>query len=139
MDPQEALFVSAKRGIDDDVVELLSGAYKVDVNKVDDLGNTALHYAAAADHTKTALLLINGKANIEARNKQKETPLHRAAARGALRTAKLLVYKGASLEAKDGQNMTPRALANKPELKEILTPGVDIKWEEEGDGDDDST
>lgn len=139
MDPQTALFESAKRGNDDDLVELLSGEYKVDVNLPDALGNTALHYAAAADHTKAAALLLGKGAKTETRNKQQETPLHRAAARGAFRTAKLLVFKGANLEALDGNKQTPRALAQKPELREVLTPGVEVKWEEQLAEDEDST
>jgi|JI10StandDraft_1071094.scaffolds.fasta_scaffold739854_2 cytohesin len=136
MDPQEALFVNARRGNEEDVEELLSGQFKVDVNKAGSDGNTALHLAASADHTKVAFLLIKAGANVNARNKQQETPLHRAALRGAFRTAKLLVFKGASLDALDANKETPRQVA-KAELREILTPGVEIKWEE--DQDDDST
>jgi ankyrin repeat protein len=139
MDPQTALFESAKRGNDDDLTELLSGEYKVDVNAPDGLGNTALHYAAAADHTKAAALLLGKGAKTEVRNKQHETPLHRAASRGSFRTAKLLVFKGASLDALDSNKQTPRALAQKPELRDVLTPGVEVKWDEPLPEDEDST
>ena len=140
MDPQEALFQAAKRGHDEDLEELLSGSFKVDVNKGDaPSGNTALHYAAAADHTKSAFILLNKGAAIDARNKGQETPLHRAAARGSLRTAKLLVHRGASLSAVDGAKQTPRMVAAKPELRDVLTEGAVIEWEERNLEDEDST
>jgi ankyrin repeat protein len=138
MDPQEALFVSARRGIEDDLEELISGQYKVNLNGASSDGNTALHMAAAADHTKCVFLLLKAGANIDVRNKQGETPLHRVATRGGLRTAKLLVFKGASLDALDKEKQTPRQVAQKPEVREVLTPGVDIKWEE-NEEDEDST
>ena len=137
MDPQEALFNSARKGVEDDLEELLfSGQYKIDLNKASsDNGNTALHLAAQADHTKCVFLLLKAGANVDSRNKLLETPLHRAAVRGALRTAKLLVHKGADLSALNKDKETPRQVANKAELKEILTPGVEIKWEEDEDND----
>jgi ankyrin repeat protein len=140
MEPQDALFQLAKQGDNEDLTELLGGSYKVNVSAADSQGNTALHYAAAADHAKSVSILIAKGATVDARNKQNETPLHRAAARGSFRSAKFLVSKGASLEAKDNEGNMPRSLAQNQELRDLLTPGVEIKWDDAQAGsDDDST
>ena len=140
MEPQDALFQLAKQGDNDDLTELLGGSYKVEVSACDSLGNTALHYAASSDHAKSVSILIAKGALVDARNKQKETPLHRAAARGSFRSAKFLISKGADLEAKDTEGNFPRSLAQGQELCDLLTPGVDIKWDDAQPGsDDDST
>ena len=104
MDPQDALLQLSKAGNDEvwfffvlfffvfmfsgqDLDDLLGGDYKVDIEKKDSLGNTALHYAAGADHTKCVkILLEKGKANAEAKNKQGETPLHKVNRKRAKKT-----------------------------------------------------
>lgn len=144
MDPQNALFQVSKRGDDEDMAELLNGSYKVDVNKPDDTGNFALHYAAAADHTKCVSIMLSKGANPNVTNKLRETPLHKAAARGALRTAKLLVNNGANVNAIDKEGKAPRqvavALGGKPELIDVLTPGVKIDFDvPEPDADEDDS
>ena len=107
MDPQDALFQASKRGENDDLEELLKGDYKVDVNSVDDLENCALHYAAAADHTKAVSLLLGHGASVDKPNRVGETALHKAAARNALRTCKYLVNNGAKLDIRQpSRNMS---------------------------------
>ena len=56
-----------------------------------------------------------------------------------MRSAKYLVHRGASLEAKTEAGQTPRELTDKQELRDLLTPQVDIQWEQEDGSDDDST
>lgn len=77
MDPQDALFQVSKTGENEDLEELLNGDFKLDLNAGDSLGNTALHYSAASDHTKTVSLLIAAGCSVNARNNLGETPLHK--------------------------------------------------------------
>jgi len=133
MDPKDAIFEYAKRGVDEDLEELLA-SNKVNPGAVDALGNTPLHYAASADHTKACVLLLNKGAPINFGNKLKETPLHKAAARGALRSCKLLVNRGADLTRVDGNGKTPREVAKSgvADLYDLLTPAVSLDQGEEG-------
>ncbi len=71
----DAWFASAKGGRDDEIKGLV-GSIK-DVNITDSLGNTALHYAAAGNHTTVVQELLKLKVNVNAKNKQGETPAHK--------------------------------------------------------------
>jgi len=46
------------------------------VNCIDALGNTPLHYAAGLRNLETATILLKNKANVNALNNEKNTPLH---------------------------------------------------------------
>ena len=72
---EDAWFISAKQGRDDDLGELVSKVK--DVNAEDNLGNTALHYSSYANHLACVKILINAKANVNAKNHLGETPLHK--------------------------------------------------------------
>ncbi len=76
MEPNVALFEHAKRGYEEDLQQLLDTG-KLNPGAVDGFGNTPLHYAAAADHTKCVAILLDKGAPIDFGNKSKETPLHK--------------------------------------------------------------
>ncbi|KAH7950520.1 hypothetical protein HPB49_025058 [Dermacentor silvarum] len=62
------------------VSALLSRNAKVDI--ANQMGQTALHYAASKDHLEVARLLLEHHANINAQDSYGSTPLHRAASLG---------------------------------------------------------
>ena len=86
------------------------------------LGNTALHWSAAAGHAHVVAHLLQNGADPSATNDQGDTPLHSAAWRGFAKTATLLLNAGASREAKNKSGKTPPqlALAKYSEDHEIL-------------------
>lgn len=71
----DAWFMSAKQGRDDDLSELVKKVK--DVNMKDTSGNTALHYSAHANHAACVKILIAAKADVNAKNRVDETPLHK--------------------------------------------------------------
>lgn len=73
---EELWFASAKQGRDDDLKDIISQK-KVEVNKADHLGNTALHYSAGAGHLECVKALISAKAFVNAKDKVGDTPLHK--------------------------------------------------------------
>ncbi|KAG5680455.1 hypothetical protein PVAND_009963 [Polypedilum vanderplanki] len=75
----------------------------IDVNKPDNEGNSALHFAAQAGQTDIVnMLLTKCKGiNIDAKNNLGFTPLMKAALQGRTKTAKLLLFAGASAIATD--------------------------------------
>jgi len=73
----------------------------------DKFGRTALHCAAANDHTKMMRLLISRGSDINARTQQEKTPLHFAAQRPWYSPIKFLIDKKADISLRDNSNETP--------------------------------
>jgi len=73
---------------------------------------TPLHYAAMADidNIDVVRLLLDRKANINARSDEGRTALHYASASGQVHVVQLLLEKGAKMST-DFENKTPLALA----------------------------
>ena len=77
-DLDNALFLAAKGGRDDDLQELIARPYNVNVSIADVLGNTPLHYAAGGNHPEAVrVLLSSDSVNVNAVNHLGETPLHK--------------------------------------------------------------
>ena len=70
-------------------------------------GVTPLHKAAANNRYKTAEVLLNNGADVNAKNKYGWTPLHLAAEKDASATAEVLLKQGADVNAKDKYGFTP--------------------------------
>ena len=68
----------------------------VDVNAVDEAGNTALHTGASRRLDTLVQLLADNGANLNARNEEGQTPLTMAARRGDNSTTELLRRLGAT-------------------------------------------
>lgn len=79
----------------------------VDVNKVDNDGNTPLMVAASARETGALELLLPIVKNNNAQNKKGESALTKAFQSGTVETANLLLNKGADVKVldKDGNNL----------------------------------
>lgn len=96
----------------------------------DNLGKTALHYAAISADI-TAMLLDQG-APIEATDRRGFTPMMQAVEYGNPDAVRVLLKRGADLDAMDfGGNLTPLILAiNKRDIDLVsllLTSGADVK------------
>jgi len=106
----------------DEVKELLRDG--ADVNTKDMFGgNTGLHWAARQGAAEMARLLIDNRANPNARNDNDETPLHWAAAEGHKEIVVMLIARGAKINAAAAGGETPlrRAQAHKQdEIARIL-------------------
>jgi len=125
-------FSSAKQGRQDDLQELIKTIK--DVNLIDPLGNTALHYSAAAGHSKCVEILVNnGHANVNVQNKVGDTPLHKAAWKGSLAVVKYLVEKNSDLKIKNSQGQTAKQLAKDAQIASLLEPVTQRLWEDDDD------
>ena len=79
-----------------------------DVNAVDLLGQSALHYAAFKGNLASILLLLKRGANPNlASEPEKSTPLHKACASGSIPCIEALLEAGALLDARDAEGATP--------------------------------
>jgi ankyrin repeat protein len=90
----DALFRAAVAGNADTVRALLAGP-NVDVNAVDEHGNTPLIEAARFGHDQVVTALLIAKANPNARNDQGKTALMLAAEGGHDETVRVLSQAGA--------------------------------------------
>ena len=82
--------------------------------KTSESGFTALHWAAWNGHTEVIRLLVEHRANLEARNIDGYTPLMRAAINGRLDAITLLLTLGASTTATNDFSETALACAQGP-------------------------
>jgi uncharacterized protein len=91
----DALLRAAKAGSPDSVRQLLLSP-NVDVNGVDDAGNTALIEAARLGHNEVVQVLLLAKADINKKNNQGKTALMVAAEGGHEESVALLTQAAAS-------------------------------------------
>ena len=92
-----------------DVVSALI-SFSPDVNAVNDLGWTGLHFAAQENHVDVAKLLAAAGAMVDARDLNGNTPLWRAAFSHSKDVCSLLVSLGASVDAVNEHGVSPRNL-----------------------------
>ncbi|XP_039731634.1 ankyrin repeat domain-containing protein 26-like [Pteropus medius] len=93
-------------------------------------GNSALHYAVAAQNMDMAAKLLSYKANIEARNKDELTPLLLAVTEKKQQMVEFLVKRNANVHAVDKMKRTSLMLAVNDSTSDIvrllLQQGVDV-------------
>ena len=95
------------RAASKEVAELLisKGA---DVNVTDSFASMApLHWAVSYGNREVAEALLEGKANIEAKDKHGSTPLHLTASNGRKEAGEFLLEKGAKVNAIDEAKQAP--------------------------------
>jgi ankyrin repeat protein len=101
------------------------------MEQTDGDGRTPLFYAVAKDDANRVRALIEGGANVNARDKNGETPLHLAAKEFRLAAAAMLIAYGARIDAQDNQGNTPlfRAVFESrgrgEMIRELLSAGAD--------------
>ena len=123
------LHIASAKGYVDVVQALL--AVKTDVDFKDRHSWTALHYAAINKQNIVIKLLLDAKADVNAKVlKHLSTPFHLATQKGNGETAQMLLEAGADVLLKDEDGNTPFHLAtrfNNPEIvKAIIQHGVDV-------------
>ncbi|KAK0506982.1 hypothetical protein JMJ35_010682 [Cladonia borealis] len=100
------------------------------INQKDEMGWTALHWAAGDGHLAIARLLIEKGANVNAKDRFDMTALHRAAYRGHEGLIRLLLDWGADINAKDKSGKTALHEAawhgNEGVIRLLLKMGADI-------------
>lgn len=106
------------------------------VDATDNLGWKPIHYAARTGHLDIVKLLLDFKAEVDAKVEARTpdgpagwTPLHLAAERGRVSVVKLLIERGANIEAKDVLNRTPLFLAAIEGQLEVVKLLVESKAE----------
>jgi len=91
------------------LLDLLARGNKLDAR--DNVGSTALHYAAESGNADIAHVLIEARADVNALDKQGSTPLHYAAKMGHESVARALLKFHADLNAVNSHGYTPYAMA----------------------------
>ena len=109
------------------------------VNAVDNLRNTPLHYAAFYGKADIAKLLIDNNAIVNAQDVNGNTPLHYAAFHGKSDIVKLLINNKADVNAQDKYDYTPLhrivsqfgqegrdAAQDKETIEQLIAAGADV-------------
>ncbi|XP_032993593.1 neurogenic locus notch homolog protein 1 isoform X2 [Lacerta agilis] len=103
------LILAARLAVEGMLEDLIS--CHADVNAVDDLGKSALHWAAAVNNIDAAVVLLKNGANKDMQNNKEETPLFLAAREGSYETAKVLLDNFANRDITDHMDRLPRDIA----------------------------
>ncbi|KAJ5703720.1 hypothetical protein N7493_010858 [Penicillium malachiteum] len=112
------LHMAAAANLVDIIVFLLSGGE--DIERKNELGNTALHFAARAGHTTAGKILQARGANRDAQNNNGATPLIEAARCGHLGFVGWLLDKGVKIETGGGAALQKAALEGHSAIIVIL-------------------
>lgn len=100
------------------IVELLLD-HGADMDLRDNLGYTALHWAAYYNHSAVAEALVKRGASLNIQDRKGSTPLILAAYYGHLGTVKALVEGGAKTDIEDKRGQTALALARQGGFTEV--------------------
>ena len=92
---------------------------KLDIDKKNSMGLTALAAAAYKGDQKLTKLLLQHKATVDASSPSGQTALMFAALTNRVEISKLLVEAGANPQARDKQGNTPVSLAKQQGAKEV--------------------
>ncbi|MEE6505193.1 hypothetical protein FKM82_005464 [Ascaphus truei] len=103
------LILAARLAVEGMVEELIN--CHADVNAVDELGKSALHWAAAVNNVDAAAVLLKNGANKDMQDNKEETPLFLAAREGSFETAKVLLDHYANRDITDHMDRLPRDIA----------------------------
>uniref|UniRef100_A0A4W2F136 Uncharacterized protein n=1 Tax=Bos indicus x Bos taurus TaxID=30522 RepID=A0A4W2F136_BOBOX len=117
-DGSTALILAARLAVEGMVEELI--ASHADVNAVDELGKSALHWAAAVNNVEATLALLKNGANKDMQDSKEETPLFLAAREGSFEAAKLLLDHFANREITDHLDRLPRDVAQERLHQDIV-------------------
>ena len=77
------------------------------MNETDEYNTTELHRATRRGNELQVEWLINGGADINAKDNDDSTPLHGAVIRGTPKIVEMLIENGANVNAQDKQQKTP--------------------------------
>jgi len=128
---------AAKAGEDNLIEEYLNDKTKnIDVNKLDSLGQTALHWASASGYPTTCELLLSRGANPRIQDKSGETALHKAAWRGSAECVAVLLAHGADPDCRNNEGKTALDLCRVREVRRLLVPQEIPEEDEEADQED---
>jgi len=105
----QPLLFAAAQGEPEVVNRLLKQGLKV--NAKDELGRTALHYAAIINNVAVCTVLLDNGANIEIKDNDGGTPLNAASERGSLEAATFFLDRGADINAQYKGKMTSLNMA----------------------------
>src|SRR5262245_59152703 len=113
------IFESVRSGDIKRVKELLKNDPKLATTRSED-GSTPLHLAALEGHSAIAQLLIDSRAEVNARGPRNETPLHLAMYDGHRELAELLLDHKADLNAQNSSGETPLHIAARKGHRELV-------------------
>ena len=95
-------------------------SHGVQANCMDQNGNSLLHYAASIDNLQAAILLLQNRADVNIRNREKATPLHIACVKGNYLIVDLLLSNGADINAVAKGGMTPLMYSARQGIRKIV-------------------
>ena len=112
------LMLAARMAIEGMVEALIEA--NADVNIADDMGKTALHWAAAVNNVDAVNVLLKNNANRDAQDNRDETPLFLAAREGSYQAARALLDHGANREIQDHMDRLPIHVAQERMHQDII-------------------
>ncbi|KAF7236295.1 hypothetical protein EYD10_16959 [Varanus komodoensis] len=113
------LILATRLGVEN-MVEELVGSH-ADIRAVDKRGKSALHWAAAVNNIRAALVLLRNGADCDAQDNRAQTPLFLAAQEGSYKVACILLQHGAKQTLRDHMGRLPKDVAKERLHHDILS------------------
>uniref|UniRef100_A0ACB8EUT8 Uncharacterized protein n=1 Tax=Sphaerodactylus townsendi TaxID=933632 RepID=A0ACB8EUT8_9SAUR len=117
-DGSTPLILATRLGVGNVVEELV--ANHVDVGATDKRGESAVHWAAAVNHVRAAVVLLQNGANKDAQDQRVQAPLFLAAQEGSYKVVCLLLQHGAQKNVPDRVGRLARDVAQERLHHEIV-------------------
>eukprot|EP01104_Vermistella_antarctica_P007846 TRINITY_DN1943_c0_g1_i1.p1 TRINITY_DN1943_c0_g1~~TRINITY_DN1943_c0_g1_i1.p1 ORF type:complete len:327 (+),score=61.62 TRINITY_DN1943_c0_g1_i1:82-981(+) len=92
----------------------------VDVNGVDDFGDSALHTSSVKGHVSIVKFLLANEADPNIKNKTESTPLHKAALGNHIKIIDMLIASGADANVRNMAGLFPEELTKLDKIRGLL-------------------
>jgi len=122
---EEIVMDACKRGYKDMLNEVLAEKGKLDINKTDGIGNTALHYCAKNGRTEMAGIILKiPNIKLNKKNFEGDTPLHLATRADHVELVRLLLESGANPNIMNKNKQTPKTLTKTKAIVDVISSAV---------------
>ena len=116
--PFSAIHIYSRDGDMDGLIRSIADGD--DVNRIDSIGDTPLHYASANGHIDIVNVLLAAGAEVDKTNNAGKTPLFRASDNGQFDVVKILIRAKADVCIQNNKGKSPVDVGKTKEIRDFI-------------------